>query len=286
MPRYAKFTVVVGGRGSGKTRKTVLQIYTGVKKGRKGLLYDINDEFGKYEFTRGEAPHSITPLFIKDVKRFSLQTFPEVRRIRPLLDDGTLMDRKQRQSTLAEILKTYRDGILLVEDPHQYISDNAPDDVLGKLATLRQAGVDVIIHFQMVKKAANPSMIGLANFIRLHKTTDSVARCAEGFGEHLDIMLIAEKIVERRYYWGVKNKVQDDTGQFFSVTIDLDCRKIRGIFTKSEAEFAIEHFLGSSNSPIRELLNQLDREGRKIWPNYSAAYKHLEARLMDTYFVF
>ena len=239
MARYAKLTIVCGRRLTGKTNKTLSQLYKAVKNGRKALIFDAKDEFGNYNYREGEPPHSIKPIYIRDVARFTAQRIPEIVRIRPFTDEGERMSIEQLQDTLAYILKVYQNGILLAEDSNVYISDNPTNSIMGSLATLRQSGVDLIMQYQMIGKAGNPKIIGMANYIRLHKTNDGVKRNKDKFQDYVDILMIAEGIVERRYMYGMQKGVKDETGQFFNVLVDLEYNKIRGIFTQKEAELAI-----------------------------------------------
>lgn len=285
MARYAKFTVVPGRRQTGKTNETLEQLYNAVRNGRKAIVYDCMDEFGAYIYRPDEPPHKISPIYLKDIPRFSVQNFPEIRRIRPYNDDGTRMTRNDLQENLAFVLNNFKNGILLIEDINKYVADNAPSDIIGSLATLRQASVDVIAHFQLVGKVANPKIMGMANYIRLHKTNDSVKKYAEGFQDMLDIMMIAENIVEARYMYGVKENVKTRMGTYFSVVVDLESYKIRGIFTEHEAEAAIEKYLAASKE-VTTVFNEKDRFGNKVWNSYSEAYTHIEQKLLNDYFDF
>ena len=228
MARYAKLTIVCGRRQTGKTNKTLTQLYKAVNGGRKALIYDATDEFSNYIYRKGEPPHSIKPIFFKDIPRFTAQYRAEIVRTRPLLDNGEVMGTKDLQQYLAVVLKTYRDGILLVEDVTTYISANTPMDIMGKLSTLRQRGVDLIMQYQLIGKAANPQILGQANYIRLHKTNDEVLTYRDSFLDKTEILLIAEKIVNRRYYHGMEHNIQTETGQYFNCLVDLEYHKIRG----------------------------------------------------------
>jgi hypothetical protein len=287
MARYAQVTIVVGKRHTGKTNKTLSIIYKAVNSGRKALIFDVTDEFGHYIYRPDQAPHSIKAIYLKDIPRFTAQTYPELVRIRPFWDDGTRMTIDDMQTALFQILNTYRDGILLIEDINKYISDNAPNDIIGSLATVRQAGIDLIAQYQMVGKAGNPKILGMANFIRLHKTQDQVERHADKFLDKTEIMAISEIMINKRYEWGVKNNVNDHTGKFFNVTIDLDAFKIKGIFTQKEAEAAITAYISDNEKrTISKVLNRKDKNGVKLYKSYSEAYAYVERNMLDTYFNF
>lgn len=286
MARYAKLTVVCGQKGSGKSNRTLTQMYTGVQNGRKALIYDVNDEYGNYSYRPGEY-HSIKAIYYRDVPRFTAQRIPELVRLRPLLDNGDVMGIKDFQDHLALVLKTYSNGILLVEDATVYIAPNTPMDIMGKLSTLRQRGVDVIMQYQHIGKAANPQIIGQASYLRLHKTMDSVLNYGDAFADKTEIISIAESIINKRYYYGVNNGIKNENGIFFSCVIDFDTFKIRGIFTKEEAQAAVCDFINNnSGRTIKRLMQSKNRKGELIYKSYSEAYDYQEQKMMKDFFDF
>jgi hypothetical protein len=270
---------------TGKTNDTLRKIYKAVKSGRKALIFDATDEFGSYLYRPGEPPHSIKPIYLEHVARFTVSRIPEVVRIRPFWDDSTRMGTDDLQQALTQVLNTYRNGILLVEDINKFIGDQTPKDIIGSLATVRQAGIDLIAHFQLMGKAANPKMLGMANYIRIHKTNDSADMYKDRFADKTEVLMIAQKIVDRRYFYGMKNSIKDETGMFFNVTYDLEYNKIRGIFNRKEVELAIAELL-SDNQIVRKTMNRVDRNGNKIYSSYNEAYSVIEQRVMDEYFDF
>jgi RecA/RadA recombinase len=287
MSRYAKLTVVCGRRGSGKTNLTLQQLYRAVKAGRKALIFDPTDEFRSYIFRPGEPPHSIKPIFIKDIPRFTASNVAEIVRIRPFLDDSTKMSTDDMQEVLIKILSVYKNGILLIEDINKYVPDNASNGLIGSMATLRQANVDLIAQYQLVGKAGNPKLLGMTNYIRLHKTEDEVIRHADKFNAKTKILSIAESIVNRRYKYGVDNKINTIEGKFFNVVVDLDDSKIKGIFTQAEAEHAITEYISdNARDTIQKLFNRRDRYGQKVWKDYTSTYAYLERSMMQDFFTF
>ncbi len=288
MARYAQLTLVCGRRGTGKTNYTLGQLYKAVNVAkRKVLIYDVTDEFGNYIYRPGEPPHKIKAIYFKDIQRFSVQKYAEIVRTRPYTDDNQRMSNDDLQEYLFYVLKNFRNGTLLVEDVNVYISDNAPNDVMGSLATLRQAGVDVIAQYQLIGKAANPKMLGMANYIRLHKTNDSVERYKDRFLDKTDILMVAEQIVNRRYMHGMKNKIKDHTGEFFHCLVDFNYHKIRGIFNKGEAEFAISEYINNHAAmTIGKMMKKKDKQGKLVNTSYANAYATLEQQYMDDFFDF
>lgn len=295
MARDAKLTIVCGRRGTSKTNTTLTRIFKAVRgtqqnnfmDARKALIFDAMDEFRGYKYRDNEPPLNIKAIYYRDIPRFTAQTPIELVRVRPITDDNKRMTTEDKQYWLSYVLQNYYDGIFLIEDINRFVSDNAPNDIIGSLATLRQAGVDLIIHYQLIGKAGNPKILGMANYIRLHKTNDSVKRHKDKFEDKTDILMVAEKIVNRRYEYGRKNKIKDDTGQYFSCTVDLDDHKIRGIFTKEEAIAAVRGYMNdNAKMTVKDLMQQLDENGKKVWKDYASAYKYLENKYMEEFFIF
>ena len=251
------------------------------------LIFDARDDYGSYSFREDQPPHKIKAIYLRQVPQFTAQLVPEIVRVRPYTDDSQRMTTDDMQRALSQILKTYQNGILVAEDVNVYVSDNPTNDIMGSLATLRQSGVDLILHYQIVAKAGNPKLLGMANYIRLHKTNDSVRRHKDKFQDHVDIMMIAEGIVDRRYMWGMKNHVKDRTGEFFSCLVDLEYHKIRGIFNEKEAEVAIQNYISdNAGHTINLEMNRKDRFGKNIWKSYEDCYAYLEQKMFNEFFDF
>ena len=291
MGRQAKITIACGRRATGKSIETIEQIYRYVNgnpslgiAGRKALIYDVNDEFGNFKWKDGTI-HSIKQIKLSDIPAFTEQPMAEVRRIAPYWDDGRRMTTGDMSEALGLILNNYKDGLLLVEDINKYTGDHMKQDLLGSLATIRQVRIDLIAHYQLVGKAASPKIIGMTNFIRLHKTFDSIEKHKTRFADKAEIMQIAENIVNRRYDWGMKKDINNENGKFFSVYVDMEFGKIKGIFSEEEAKLAIQDYIGDGKI-IRRMLNLKDRTGKKTYKTYSDAYDEKEKSLFADYFSF
>lgn len=286
--RYAKVWIVLGKKLSGKTNKTLTKLYKACQQNRrKVLIVDFADEFGNYVYRKGTTNHSIKAIYLKHIPRFAAQRYPEIVRIRPFWDDGRIMSTDDMQTALSQVLNTYYNGILLLEDINKYIPDTINNSLIGRLSTVRQAGVDVIIHYQLIEKAGNPKLLGNLNYIRLHKTTGSVERHADKYGDKTEVLSIAEIIVANRHKYGVQNKIFNETGIFFNVEIDCDILKIYGIFTKDEAKAAIKTYISrNSRTTINNLLNEMDERGSKVYKTYADAYATCAKQIMDDYFDF
>lgn len=289
--RQPKMVVAVGRKGVGKTIETIKFIYQYIKgtdtmKPRKALIFDVNNEFSSFEFpdpVAGMIKHSIKRIAIKDIPKFSNSNIIEVRRVAPYWDDGTQMTTDDMSKALNMILQYYRNGLLLVEDINLYTNENMKTDLIGRLATLRHIGIDLIAHYQGVGRAFTPKIIQNAAFIRMHKTNDSVATHAGKAEEKVDILSIAENIVAERYDDGIRNQNEN---KYFNVLVDLEKSKIIGEFSVQEAEAAIMNYLSLNAARlIKPYVNKRDANGRKVMTE-EQAYITAKKRFMQDYFYF
>lgn len=291
--RQPQVFVACGRRATGKTIETLDTIFQYIKgnpqkgiAGRKVLIFDVNNEFGKFKYKDGQI-YTIADLLMKDLPAFTASTTPQVRRIRPVWDNGKRMSISDMAVALGQIITTFRDGMLLLEDVNKYTGDNMRLDLIGSLATIRQSGIDLFMHYQMVAKAGNPKLIGMTNYIRLHKTNDSVARHKDKFQDKFPIMMVAQNIVNEKYEYGKAKGIKDNTGEFYSLWIDMEYGKIRGNFSHLEAKKAIQDFISLEyHSTIAPLLRKRDQKGKKIHANYESAYQYLEKSMMNDFFDF
>ena len=280
MARECRIVIACGKRGVGKTIETIKVIDEYVagnpSKGippRKALIFDVNDEFSSFWYF-GQT-RSIKAIAIRDIMKFSIHPNIEVRRIRPFWDDGKKMTINDMGEVLGIILDNYRNGLLLVEDINKYLSDAMPSDLIGSLATSRHIGLDIISHFQNIGRAGNPKLLGNLNMIRLHKTNDTVERHKNKFEEKTEILQIAEYIINKRYF--------DGDIRFF-IYIDIENMKIRGKFTREEAEDGIHQYITERYARIVSPMLQLrDKKGVKIHTEESAL-KSANDNLMRAYF--
>jgi len=282
MARECRIVIACGKRGVGKTVETIRVIDEYIQgnpsKGippRKALIFDVNDEFSSFWYFG--ATRSIKAIAIRDIMKFSIHPNIEVRRIRPFWDDGKKMTINDMAEVLGIILDNYRNGLLLVEDINKYLSDAMPSDLIGSLATSRHIGLDIISHFQNIGRAGNPKLLGNLNMIRLHKTNDTVERHKNKFEEKTEILQIAEYIINKKYFDG-------DTRYFLYV--DIENMKVRGKFTKEEAEDGIHQYITERYARIVSPMLQLrDKKGKKIHTEESAL-KSANENLMRAYFNF
>lgn len=246
--------LVAGRKGVGKTYQTLIAISnylktTQKKKGRKVLIFDVNNEFGdvRKDHKNPKLPN-IGLIKLNQVPAFSRLNKPIAKRVSIFKNDGSRMSLSEMAKALGYILEHYRNGLLLIEDISKYITDSLPGDLIGSICTQRHVSVDVIIHVQTVGKLFNPKLWGNCNELRLHRADDTISRHKNKISGNIEHLLIMEKLVELKCNGGDKR---------FHCLLDKDSGKIRGRFTKNDFMNAVEAYLSSNyNSILKPLLDK------------------------------
>jgi hypothetical protein len=195
-------TVVTGAQGVGKTYKTIEQLENYVtndpKTGRAGrpvIIFDTNNEFGKYRTIKYDVSS-------KSDNGFYLSQFQraEIRRISQWKSNGEMMDFNEKKKTVLDICKQFRDGLILLEDFNTYMINTSQEDIVATLVNLRHRGVDLILHLQSLS-AVTPRMFQNTRMIRFHYQTDDVERIKKRV-PNFELLKIAQLAVSKQYVSG------------------------------------------------------------------------------------
>lgn len=267
--REPKLGVVVGKKGCGKTFLTTAEIRRYVVgnpamgiPARRALIFDVNDEYSEFK-----------ALKISDVVRFSTHQTIEARRIRPFTDKGIRMTTTELQQTLFLILGRFRGGLLLIEDPNRYISDNLPNDLIGAIVTNRHVDLDVIMHFQSISRIS-PKIWQNINYLRFHKITTAVITYKDKYEDKLELFQLVEAYVNSEYDAGNKRVF---------VYVDIDELKIRNI-NRQKFEMIVDKYLSVNyNKLIIPLTKQFDIVSGKKSITAAAAVTSEKARIIKSY---
>lgn len=270
--REAKMLLVAGRKGVGKTYQTLEMISSYLKttprrKGRKVLIFDVNNEFGDVQKDhKNKSLPNIGLIKLGQVPAFAKINRPIAKRVSIFKKDGTRMSLSEMGKALGYILKHYRNGLLLIEDISKYITDSLPGDLIGSICTQRHVSADVVIHVQTVGKLFNPKLWGNCNEVRLHKADDTISRHKSKISGSIEHLLIMEKLIEMKYKNGNRR---------FFCYLNKDTGKIRGKFTKADFLKAIELYLSDNYNRILKPL--LDKRhiytGERIYKNQKEAVK-------------
>tara|TARA_R110000787_G_scaffold212140_2_gene321930 strand:+ start:3283 stop:4146 length:864 start_codon:yes stop_codon:yes gene_type:complete len=266
--REALLGIAVGRKGVGKTYATLelIQEYlngnpaTGAKP-RKVLLLDVNNEFINIKADQNQSFHHIKAISLDDIKKFTLSSKVEARRVSILKPNGGKMNLVEIAEALAHILDNYQNGLLLIEDINKFVSDSLPNDLVGSIITQRHVSVDVITHFQSIGKAAHPKLWANCNWLRFHQCDDTVERHKTKFAGNTEHLRILEKMVNIEYEKGNK---------YFYAYLDKDRGKLMGAFTKRQFQYAIFQYLQDNyNKVMKPMLNRKNIiTGEPIYKNH------------------
>lgn len=281
-PREAKMLFVAGRKGVGKTYQTLCHISnylktTLTKKGRKVLIFDVNNEYGNVKLDHKNLHFpNIGLIKLSQVPAFAKVEKPFARRVSIFKENGQRMNLSEMADTLGYILQYYRNGMLLIEDISKYITDSMPGDLIGSICTQRHVSVDVVIHVQTVGKLFNPKLWGNCNEVRLHKADDTVERHKQKVSGNIEHLLIMEKLIELKYKSGDVR---------FCCYLDKDYGKIKGRFTRSEFKQAVELYLSSNYTRVlKPLLDKRDiYTGQLLYKNQTDAVNAYLEYLINEY---
>lgn len=243
--RESGMMTCTGAQGVGKTYQNMHMIKDYVKdkfynkvKGRKCLIFDTNGEYTKEQFARNDI-ENFEPkrIALKDVEAWSKTDIVECRRI-----DAKNVSIKQKKEILSYLLKVFRNGLLMIEDPNTYIlSISQMEEIVGGLVNLRHRAVDVLISFQSLRPV-EPRLWQNSRWIRMHYQADNV-NDIKGKVPNPTLMKIAQLIVNNRYFSGDK--------RFFLYIHNL-ANKLEGKFTKQEFMEACRQYLNANKKYVRE----------------------------------
>lgn len=236
--------VAVGRKGCGKTyitNKLITQYVRGdIANGvppRRVLILDVNDEF-----------EQVPALRINDVMKFSVHPIIEARRIRPFLPNGEKMTINDILDALHEILRKFRNGLLLLEDINRYVSDNLPNDIIGAICTNRHSDMDIIMHFQSIGRIT-PKIWANLNWIRFHKNTESVDRHRSKFEDKYEMLKLIEMYID--------NEIDAGDERCYCYA-NIQMMKINKIDTK-KMDVVIEEYISDNQKRlITPLLQRVD----------------------------
>jgi len=263
--------VTCGKKGVGKTYQNAMAIqgcimgdpYRGIKP-RKALVMDVNDEYSTY---------GIRALSLNDLALFTVHPYVESRRIRPFHPDGSRMTLDEWAQCLFYVLSTFKNGLLVIEDPNKFIGDHLPSDLVGAIATNRHVGLDIIMSYQGIGRIVT-KLWSNSNILRFHKNVESIERHKIKFPDKVEYLKIAEHMVNSQYSQGNKR---------FFVYVDLEEEKIRGDFNKEVYEQAVDDYINESyRELVKPYLVQVDGKGKKVYDINTAKAK-VKERIMGTY---
>lgn len=194
--REPQLIIATGRKRIGKTYTTLQMIHRYVqdnaakgKKGRKVLIYDVNQEYTQFK-TIAE----------KDISRFTHSPRIEVRRILAITSDGKIMHIDQMNDLLKKILQEFRGGLLVLEDINRYLIDTKTPEIIGTMATNAHRDLDIVCHLQSLAPMTT-RMWQNCSVVRFHFQMDDIFRYKNRIPLY-ELYKIAQCLVNYKYHGG------------------------------------------------------------------------------------
>lgn len=264
MARQAIVEVAVARKGGGKTYITANEkiapyiIDTPTWKARPVLIYDVNGEYTE-KHCREKLKVKWVPktLALKDLAAWTRSGRAEVRRILPLdAKNAFTQDLDVMVEILRTILKTFRNGLLLLEDINAYLIDVSSKDVISAITRNRQKNLDILIHYQSFR-AIPPRIWANLNILRFHKVNENIST-VENKINNSEVFYIAQALVNFKFKTDIR----------FYCYVDNEMDSIFGAFSRNDYRIACLVYLKENKPDILRLAE--NRFGK----NSEEAYKH------------
>lgn len=217
--------IAMGETGVGKTHQTLKKVFNYVQKNnRPVIVIDFQDEY-----TKAKCGHVIPTIDCWPNKRKKwngLKDFniPEVRRVRPLNQNGTRMNNKEKSQALYHIITQFKNGLIIIDDLDKYAVFDTSQDMTGVLMGNRQPGLDIIITHQSFGVLTTMECRNL-QVVRLHHTSDSPRAIKEKLQDNLEVLEIA--------YYIVKDQYEIVGNHRYFMYINVRKKKIMGVQSKN-----------------------------------------------------
>jgi len=159
------------------------------------------------------------------------------------------------------------------EDINKYIGDYLPNDLVGAICTNRHTDVDIIMHYQSIGRITTKIWQNI-NWLRFHKNTDSVDRHKKKFEDKYEALKIMEIMINNQYFNGNTR---------FYLTFDCDNEKILGTYSAKMMSDSIDEYIALNHrTKVKPLLNQVDKNGKKIYTPLTAT-QQVKKQLLKMY---
>ncbi len=302
--REAILMVATGVKGVGKSYATLWKevipfargMYTG--KQRPVLIFDVNNE---YQWTQDDKsniypktpedkklthnrPIKIKAIGMDKIPLLSHDTTGMIRRFAPRYEKdqrdkkGKIIAKKgddmlvsDLKLALMQILRTFRNGLLVIEDLRALFGDHIPTDVSGAITRNRHKNLDVIWHLQSLGRLL-PEYWENVNYVRFHHENNSVENAKDKLPD-FHLFSLAELMVDSEYGTGNKR---------YYLYVDKDYNKLRGNYSKEGLYNAIDTYVRRNPRLVNNLLLEVDDQNRPVY-NRASAMAAYKKQMFDKY---
>jgi hypothetical protein len=277
--RQPMLILVCGETGVGKTfrnfqefRKYLRGNPAQGKKGRKILVFDVNDD---------DYPQFPTV----SVKHIHLLKSIRPRRIRPIKEDGRNMSTEEKRDVVELMVNEFKDGLLVLEDLDKYMVGAKGQSVVGLLTTNRHNKLDIMISHQSIAKITTTEWQN-CTWLRLHHQVDDVSRY-ESRIPNFFVVRIATYIVDEQYEMandafahGLIDEKEYKQRKSFFVYVNMRKLKIRGCSVNAFIRACKKYIDSHGQKRIRDLLQEKDLYDKPIYKNKLAVMVKIIRDLM------
>ena len=268
--RPPMLTIICGETAVGKTHRNRSEVYyylrnnlTTGKQGRKVLAFDTNDD----DYTGFKT---VSPKHLNRLKA------TQARRIRPFNPDGSPMGREDKRKVVNQILKYFKDGLILLDDIDDYMTGERGQDMIAALCTLRHKGVDIIFTHQSLSKITRTAFEN-CTWLRLHHQVDDVNRIKDRIPKY-PIVRIAQLIVDdqyelayERYQAGTIDSTTFRNRNSYFVYVNLRKQRIRGCSRATYIRACKKFIDQEENRVLKMMMNERDLNNQPIYKNRTEA---------------
>lgn len=255
--REPLFECATGFPGVGKTYKNIEKAKRAIihpHYPQKVLVVDGKDEYGPDEDDIREIQLYAKPIHISQVPNFTASKFIECCRIRPYNDYGHALDLGEIRDMLIKVMKTFKNGYLIVEDFKRFAGSSIKMELMDKLCTLRGSGNDVLVSIQSPGQIT-PVMWTNLKYLRMHMATETVADYGNNCGDKIHYISIAENMLHKQFYEG---------NRWFNLLIDLEQGIIYGKYSQAMFVEAARKYINENwGKTAGKRMNYRDDLGRK-----------------------
>ncbi|WP_046756713.1 zonular occludens toxin domain-containing protein [Kordia jejudonensis] len=256
--------LVCGETGVGKTYRNKQEIKHYMmdhlaigKKGRKVLAFDTNDD---------DYPSFVTvsPNHLKALTKVS------ARRIRPFNTDGSPMDNEDKKEVIKKIMKSFKNGLVVLDDIDHYMTGAKGQAMIGALCTVRHKGIDIVLTHQSVAKITTSEWQN-CTWLRLHHQVDDVTRYRDRIPKY-EMVRIAQLIVDEQYELasaafakGNLSEHEYKVQKSFFVYVNMREQRIVGCGRAAFIRACKKYIDQEEGKKVRMLLSEEDFDGNKIY---------------------
>ncbi len=264
LERQPMIMLVCGETGVGKTYRNKQEIKHYMmdhlaigKKGRKVLAFDTNDD---------DYPSFVTvsPNHLKALTKVS------ARRIRPFNTDGSPMDNEDKKEVIKKIMKSFKNGLVVLDDIDHYMTGAKGQAMIGALCTVRHKGIDIVLTHQSVAKITTSEWQN-CTWLRLHHQVDDVTRYRDRIPKY-EMVRIAQLIVDEQYELasaafakGNLSEHEYKVQKSFFVYVNMREQRIVGCGRAAFIRACKKYIDQEEGKKVRMLLSEEDFDGNKIY---------------------